>query len=385
MSNPLLFISAHLPVKNSRQAGQKTAWRNLCWLAERYSVHLIAFRSEGDLDEPLGAIRAVCEQVRVVDVTRKSRLLGLLRSPHIPLTVAARSNPHVRQQISVWSDQNQFKRVHIEWSQVGQYLNQLPDLQNRTLYIHDVITQWAERKAIGKFGWFWKLEAQRNKRWEAHIYAKCSRLYVPSRKDKELVGLISPSANRRISLLPLHFDIYRPKTPRDYGGPLRILFWGALGRSENADAARWLCREVVPRLRAKGCAFKLVFAGSNPPADLNHQQSRDIEVTGFLDNPSEQFERAHLAVTPLFQGAGVKVKVLECLAAGLPVLTTEIGSEGIEADASDGLYTLPPEATTFANLIISLAEDRIRVARLGLAAAQWGHRCNQDHHSILLD
>ena len=77
MSSPILFLSAHLPVECSRQAGHKTAWRNLGWLAERHPVHLIAFRSEGDRAEPLDALRARCERLEVVDVTRGLRLHGL--------------------------------------------------------------------------------------------------------------------------------------------------------------------------------------------------------------------------------------------------------------------------------------------------------------------
>ncbi len=347
-------------------------------------MHLIAFRSEGDRAEPLDALKSMCRQVHVVDVSHGLRLRGLLRHPQSPLSVAARSSAQVRQVIRTWSHQTQFARVHVEWSQLGQYLALLPAVPERTLYVHDVLSQWAERKATGRRGWFWHWEACRTRRWEAQTYAQCSRLYVPSRKDGELISRDSPALSRRTAVLPLHFDVYRPVTPRRYDGSLQLLFWGALGRPENAEAARWLCQQLVPLLRAQGRNFKLVLAGSNPPADLIAQQSTDVEITGFMPDPTAHFAQAHLAVAPLFQGAGVKVKVLECLAAGLPVLTTEIGSEGIEAGADEGLSTLPAEPRAFADAIAALGADRAQLAQLGVAAADWGDRYHQDHRSVLL-
>lgn len=384
MPAPLLFLSAHLPVERSRQAGHKTAWRNLGWLAERHAVHLIAFRSEGDCAEPLDALRARCERLEVVDVTRGLRLQGLLRRPHLPLAVAARHSQAVERLIADWAKEIPYRRVHAEWSQLAAYFGALAAVPERTLYVHDVLSQWAARKVAGPKGWFWRWEAARTRRWEWQAYRRSTRLYVPSRKDEALIADGDATLRDRLAVLPLHFDTYGPPRPRNYGGPIRLLFWGALGRPENAESARWICQHVLPRLRAQGTDFQLVLAGSNPPADLAGYRGEQVEITGFIADPAEQFAQAHLAIAPLFQGAGVKVKVLECLAAGLPVLTTEIGSEGIEADAAEGLRTLPPDPEGFARAVAELSADRERLAGLAAAATAWGERFRQDHRAVLL-
>ena len=385
MSEDLLFISAHLPVEKSRQAGHKTAWRNLVWLSERYRVHLIAFRSEGDREEPLGGLHGLCANLHVVDVTRNLRVRGLMGGPQLPLAVGARNSAEVRRQVREWSRRTRFSRVHVEWSQLGQYLNEVDAVPERTLYVHDVLTQWSSRRAVGWLRWLWNLEADRTRRWERRVYGACTRLFVPSAKDGRLISEDAPELAGRIVVLPLHFDFYRPSSQRSYAGPIRLLFWGALGRPENAEAARWLVDHVVPRLRAAKIPFILVLAGSNPPQDIAARRAPDVEVTGFITDPSEQFARAHLAVLPLFQGAGVKVKVLECLAAGLPVLTTGIGSEGISATPDDGLKVLAPEAVEFARSIAQLAEDRARLQRVAEAADAWGQRQGRDYRRVLVE
>lgn len=380
----LLFLSAHLPVERSRQAGQKNAFRNLYWLAERYRVHLIAFRSEPDREEPLTALQQLCDQVMVVDVTRGMRFRGLAANPFAPLCVAARTHAGVRRTIHEWNRTLRLARVYFEWSQLAPYLHDLLQVPQRTLYIQDVLTQWAERRASCGRSWFWQFEAYRTRIWEKHAYDGFTQIYVPSAKDRDIVARSSPALRERMRVLPLYFDVYRSASPRRYDGPLRLLFWGALRRRENAEAARWLCANLVPRLRAIGKPFVVVLAGSEPPADIQAQRAADIEVTGFLADPAEQFGRAHLAVLPLFQGAGVKVKVLECLAAGLPVLTTEVGAEGIDASVQDGLLTVSPDADSFANQVSKFETDRTLLENLSTDALAWGARQITDHRDVLL-
>lgn len=312
------------------------------------------------------------------------RIGGLATGPWLPLVVAARRSLRISRVVADWSQRIPFGRVHVEWSQIGQYLPPLAGIPRRTLYVHDVLTQWAQRKAENGNA-FWRWEKGRTQRWEAATYRSCTRLYAPSRKDVGLVEQLAPEVRDRITVLPLHFDNYAPNSPRDLKAPLRLLFWGALGREENAEAARWLAKSLVPELQKRGRSATLVLAGSNPPPDLVALNGGGIEVTGFIDDPRPVFAGCQAAILPLFQGAGVKVKVLECLAAGLPVLTTSIGAEGIEAQEADGLISLDPQPGQFAQLITELDQDRTRLANLGEGALAWGRRQNRDLQSLLVN
>lgn len=381
----LLFLSAHLPSLHSGQAGQKTALRNLRWLSEKFEVHLIAFRSEAERNERGDELRALCAKVCILNVSTWSRLVGALLNPLAPFAVAARHSSIAQRTIRLWCAETNFARVHVEWTQLGVYLAELGHVPQRTLYVHDVLAQWAARRADSRrLGFIWSIEAARARRWEACHLPEFTRLFTPSAKDCRLLDEGVSGIADRLEVLPLQFENFAPSTPRDFAGCLRLLFWGALGRRENADAARWICDQLLPQLKARGLACHMVIAGSNPPADIQERQSPEIEVTGFIEDPAAVFAHAQLAVLPLFEGAGVKVKILECLAAGLPCITTDIGVEGVEASADDGLLVAESKAESFAQLIADLDADRGRLADLAQKALNWGKRQQLDHREMML-
>lgn len=380
----LLFLSGHVPSGISRQAGHKTAFRNLRWLAGQYRIRLLAFRSEADREEPVEPLQELCESVEIVEVSRASRLLGVVQRPWLPWLVACRYRGRVRQWIRQELGRGGVTRVHAEWASMAQYAADFGEVGQRSLYLHDVIGQWAQRRAQRRAGLLWRAEAWRTRGWERRAYARFTRVLVPSSKDGELIRAAIPDRRTEVEVLALHYDRYGSAGPRTLAMPVRLLFWGALGRTENASAARWLCRELAPRLRAAGLPFVLSLVGSNPPPDLQGSAGPDVEVPGFLADPGLHFDRAHLAVLPLFEGAGVKVKVLECLAAGLPVVTTEIGAEGIHAGAEDGLMVLPAKPEAFAEEVRLLASDAPRVTALSRAAQTWARRELRVDPSVLL-
>jgi glycosyltransferase involved in cell wall biosynthesis len=121
-------------------------------------------------------------------------------------------------------------------------------------------------------------------------------------------------------------------------------------------------RRRVPNVR-------LWVVGARPHRDLLQlaREDADIHVTGFVPDPRPYFERCQVSVAPLHLGAGIKVKVLESMLAGLPVVGTAIAAEGIGASATEGLFV--ENATEgFANRVADLLTSPARAAAIGRRA-----------------
>lgn len=136
-----------------------------------------------------------------------------------------------------------------------------------------------------------------------------------------------------------------------------ILFYGAMNRQENEEAVFWIIDNILPELIKKMPGIKLIILGANPSQRILEKSNEYIEITGFVDDITPYFCNALCMVAPLQMGAGIKIKILESLSAGLPTLTNQIGIEGIPAiDMQDYLYC--EYAEDYVSAILKLARDK---------------------------
>ena len=168
---------------------------------------------------------------------------------------------------------------------------------------------------------------------------KCDYVLALNEKDRNL--LLKNEVNKtRVGTLTPFFE--KPKSIDRKPNRKDIIFYGAMGRAENAISAKWFVENVMPLISDLNVRFLIV--GSNPPDEIKSLQSEDICVTGFVNDVVPYFETSMCMVAPLQLGAGIKIKVLEGLAMGIPVLTNEIGIEGIDAkDGKEYLFCKSPE------------------------------------------
>jgi len=197
-----------------------------------------------------------------------------------------------------------------------------------------------------------EIEAIERKVWRAVDVT----LY-PSREEADQVKQLDPSVDVR-PLVPYCFDDLRslrmPPASRS------IIFVAGFAHAPNVDAAVWLVQEILPLVRRELPDAVLQIIGSNPTAVVQELATDFVEVTGYVTAERLEmfYSEARASVVPLRFGAGVKLKVVEAIHEGIPLVTTPVGVQGLE-----GLKSVVPvtdNAKAIAAAILQLLKDDAR-------------------------
>jgi glycosyltransferase involved in cell wall biosynthesis len=151
-----------------------------------------------------------------------------------------------------------------------------------------------------------------------------------------------------------------------------LLFLANYTHEPNVDAAMWLVHEIMPRVWERIPNVHLILAGAEPTPAVQKIACERVRVTGYVPDVRPLFEQARLFIAPLRFGAGMKGKIVESLAHGLPVVTTQVGAEGIGlTDGIDALIANDVESIVGRTLRLYTDETLwSQIAASGRAAAQ---------------
>ena len=167
-------------------------------------------------------------------------------------------------------------------------------------------------------------QAERYRKLERKLAQKSDLVWCASGEDKQVMQREAPDT--RIEVVPTIHEL------RDRGKPFEdrtdLLFIGNLAHRPNDDAVLFFMREVYPRLRQKLASVRLDIIGDQPSAAIAAYNSEDVRIRGYVPDTEPYLSDRRVFIAPLRFGAGIKGKVGEAMAHGIPVVTTSIGAEG---------------------------------------------------------
>ncbi len=181
----------------------------------------------------------------------------------------------------------------------------------------------------------------------------------------------------RITVVPIAVDTAIQQPVIRQPGSTNILTLGSLNYPPNADGIRWFAQHIFPKVRQQVRTATLTIIGKNPPEELrelNAHHPDSIFVTGFVPDLRPYLERSALSVIPVRAGSGMRVRILDMFSLGMPVITTTIGLEGIEAaPGRDVLVADTPDEFTAA--VIRLFEDPVLQEQLAKNGRRLAEQC----------
>jgi glycosyltransferase involved in cell wall biosynthesis len=353
----LLMLTKFVPMP-ANSGGKQRSLAVLRTLAESGEVTLCAF-DDGHAD--LDAIRRLGVEVHAVPrVGRAGAVSGALRTRSLSAArfwsralldraraVAGSTDPDV---------------VLVAYSQLAPYGPEIP-ARHRILDLHNVesslFASYAASAGSPARRLAGAIEQRALERIERRACAAYDTVLVVSETDAERL----PGRPRRLLVCP---NGTPTRAPLPMGDEPAVVFVGLLGWRPNADAARWFSREVWPRVRGLAPGAHLYLVGREPTPEVRALAGPDITVTGAVPDVDPYLARARVAVAPLLAGGGSRLKILEALGAGRPVVSTAVGAEGLTALAGQGL-TIADHPDAFAREVAARLLDPERAQSEGLA------------------
>ncbi|MGH3870859.1 MAG: glycosyltransferase [Pseudonocardiaceae bacterium] len=341
----LVLVADHRVPTPDHDSGSMRMHRLLLTLVE-LGQRVVFFPYNGALPQPYTA------QLQRHGITVLADPAGFLREAGAALTMAVLSRPQV-----AWTLLEELRmlapRCLISYDTVDLHFLRLQRQAELAASMDD--GPGAARLA-GK--------ATASKELELGLVRATDLTLVVSEHEQRLLRDLVPQADVRV-LSNVHHRALEIPGPRRRTG---LLFVGGFDHLPNRDAVRWMARDVLPLVLRRHPGTVLHVVGSNPSPDVLELADQTVHVHGWVPDLVALHQRCRLSVAPLRFGAGVKGKVGESMAAGLPTVCTPIAAEGMEL--VDGRHVLvAADAAGFADRVVALLDDDALWSTLSAAGA----------------
>ncbi len=282
------------------------------------------------------------------------RLAANLLSPR-PYSVALHNSRRVRAALGDLAARQAVDLWQFEWLAYADTVPPHP-VGRKIVMAHDVVALLWRRHYQTETNpfkrWYIRRQWHKFERIEGRMFRQATRVVAVSPQDaalaRELYGIANVDVVENGVDNAYFADDSSPwraevrKDPDATRNPRQILFIGALESRPNADAAVQLLDRVFPQVRAQAPEARLVLVGRNPPAALVQRvrSQPNVELHSSVPDVRPFFVRSGVLAVPIRIAGGSRIKILEALSAGLPVVSTRVGAEGLDLQAGRDLVVV---------------------------------------------
>jgi len=203
-------------------------------------------------------------------------------------------------------------------------------------------------------------------RYESRYFPRFGKVLTVTRQDAAALTMAMPDLDVYADAIAV--DTSSPPAP-ERDSAVKIGFLASFGHPPNTDAALYFAESVLPLIRGRMPEAEFVVAGRNPPPLLLDAKDRGVTCLGFVEDVSIFYGSVDVVVAPIRYGGGIKIKVLEAMACGKPLVTTSVGAEGI-TETDEKPFLIADDPAAFAEAVIALLSDKERRSALGERARQ---------------
>lgn len=391
----ILVFYPYIPWPLDRGTYQRT-FHLLRELAKNHEVDLLALSENGEGMDHKGIFEAFCRRVEFVSFQHPAwqKLFPTRLLNPLPPNIAHWTMPHVEQALDKMLDSESYDAVHACDIILAQYFmrknRRVPLIIDRSrvdlqfqLMEHARMNFSAKTKFLRCEGylklWFYE-----------RAVARRAAMEIVCGPDDDVFLRRYVKSKMPVSVLVngVDLDYFRPESSNSQRSEKpTLIFCGAMDYNPNIDALRWYFQEIHEPLRKLVPDLEVLIVGKGPSAEIRaHGKLLNVTVTGSVPDVRPYYRRAWLQIVPLRIGGGTRLKIVESLAIGTPVVSTTIGAQGLNlqhgkdillADCSEDFVRETARALRDLELRKSLEQAGLNTARSRFSWTTLGHKLNK--------
>jgi glycosyltransferase involved in cell wall biosynthesis len=363
-----------------------------------HEIHFAALRRPEDGDTGVSHAPEFCTRAYAVDhKPPAAQSLGFYTQfasnlfSSVPLAVSRWESAQLRNTVAELLAAQHFDHLVCDFLAAAP---NIPDMRRAVLFQHNVeaiIWERLQEKAANPlYRLVYGLEARRMLSYEGKICREAAKVIAVSEEDatrmRNLFGLAECSA------VPTGVDLDFFQPPANPAPVADLVFSGSMNWAANIDGVLYFCDEILPLIRREQPDCRVTIVGRTPPPEISRlaQIHPNITVTGTVPDIRPYLWGSKVCVVPLRIGGGTRLKIYECMAARLPVVSTAIGAEGLPVkDGKDILIADTPQS--FAEACLTLLSDQkkreclVREACVLVEANSWKQAADRFLQLLAMD
>lgn len=342
------------------------AYHHIRGLSARHDVHLVSITHQVVSDSALRELEKYCSDIHVFRIPKYKVGLNLAQAAleGLPLQVGYFLDQRLKTRIQNLILAIEPDHIFCQLIRTSEYVRRLPF--SKTLDYMDVFSVGMAQRAVnGRFLLrpFYQYESRRLAAYEKAIYRDFDHHCIISGQDRDRLKV---PYTENIHIVPngVNTEYFRRK---EQEMPYDVLFVGNMGYLPNIEAAEYLVRNILPVCRERGMKLNLLIAGARPDKRVLRLASRNVQVSGWMEDIRYAYNRSKIFVAPIFTGMGQQNKILEAMSMELPCITTTMVNNAIGAEPGREIL-IADDPTSYARHIEMLLKDHPAARETGKAA-----------------
>lgn len=347
------------------------AYHHIKVLAKEHEVVLVCLTDSEVHPKAVENLSPYCVEIHFIKLSKIGILWNLATSifNDKPFQVNYFYQKSAQKKVNQIIEQHMPRHLFVQLIRTAEYVKKYHVLTSTFDYM-DAFSMGAQRrieKAIPGIKTLLIMEANRLKKYENYVFNHFTHKTIISKNDRDLIQ--HPDHNE-IHILPngVDFETFKPDSSMEK--VYDLAFTGNMSYPPNIKAAHFLAQEIIPILIQHNPDIKLVIAGADPHSSVKRLASKNVVVTGWLDQITDAYNQSKIFIAPMQIGTGMQNKILEAMAMQIPCITSPLAGDAIGATHNDNIL-IAKNAEEFAQFSLDLLQSEKKYSILKTNAFNW--------------